>query len=175
METVILNLSRQNVWADSPVPFHIFWKSSFSLGRNAQFLEGQVENSVKMIKRSNFPELRRGISQICPWNIRTPPLHFCDDEFASFFPKIGNKIEKTLLLDQFHIVPSTFKPLPPQNYWPSLLFYYTSLSDLVLTWISQNLVFIANANQKLSRKTFKGSSEGLMIQVLAGFYGNWFV
>ena len=37
-----------------------------------------------------------------------------------------------------------------------MLFYYTSLSVLLLTWISQNFVFLAYANQKLRRKNLWG-------------------
>ena len=37
-----------------------------------------------------------------------------------------------------------------------MLFYYTSLSVLLLAWISQNFVFIAYANQKLWRKNLGG-------------------
>ena len=36
------------------------------------------------------------------------PLHFSDDQIAPVIPKIGNKIEKTVLLDQFHTCLSTF-------------------------------------------------------------------
>ena len=34
--------------------------------------------------------------------------HFSDDQIAPLIPKIGNKIEKIVLLDQFHTGPSTF-------------------------------------------------------------------
>ena len=56
-----------------------------------------MENRAKMIKRPNFPGLRGGISPICPRNIRTPPLHFSDDQIAPLILKIGNKIEKKKL------------------------------------------------------------------------------
>ena len=42
-----------------------------------------------------------------PPGIRTPPLRFSDDQFAPLIQKILNKIEKTVLLDQFY----TFPPL----------------------------------------------------------------
>ena len=66
------------------------------------------KNRAKMRKRPIFPGLRRGISPIGPWNIRTLLLHFSDDQISRLIPKIGNKIEKAVLLDQFHTVPSTF-------------------------------------------------------------------
>ena len=61
-----------------------------------------------MRNMSNLPGLREAISSICPWDIRTLPLHFSDHQIVPLTPKIGNKIEKTVLLDQFHTSPSTF-------------------------------------------------------------------
>ena len=41
----------------------------------------------------------------------------------------------------------------------SEFFYYIILSDLVLTWISENFAFIVYANQKLFRKNLWGRLE----------------
>ena len=57
----------------------------------------------------NFPGLRRGILQFVPETLEHPPLSFSDDQFAPLIPKVSYKIEKTVLLDQFHTVPSTFR------------------------------------------------------------------
>ena len=46
--------------------------------------------------------------QFVPETSEHPPLHFSDDQIAPLIPKIGNKIEKTVLLDQFHTDLSTF-------------------------------------------------------------------
>ena len=46
--------------------------------------------------------------QFVPEALEHPPLHFSDDQFPPIIPKIGNKILKTVFLDQFHTVPSTF-------------------------------------------------------------------
>ena len=46
--------------------------------------------------------------QFVPETLEQPALHFSDDQIAPLIPKIGNKIEKTVLLDQFHTGPSTF-------------------------------------------------------------------
>ena len=53
-----------------------------------------------------------------------------------------------------------FIPVPPllaspsPKLWAKFVIYYISLSCLVLTWISQNFVFITYANQKLFRNLF---------------------
>ena len=59
-------------------------KSPISLGLDGQFL------------------------QFVPETLEHRPLHFSDDQIALLIPKIGNKIEKIVLLDQFHTGPSTF-------------------------------------------------------------------
>ena len=66
-------------------------------------------NRAKKRKRPNFPGLKRGNSPIYPETIEHLPLHFSDNQFAPFIPKIGNKIEKTVFLDQFRTVPSNFR------------------------------------------------------------------
>ena len=49
---------------------------------------------AKMRKIPNFPVLKGVIFLICPWNIRTLPLHFSDDQFSPLIGKIGKKIER---------------------------------------------------------------------------------
>ena len=51
---------------------------------------------------------------------------------------------------------------------PNLLFYYTSLSVLVLIWISQNIVFIAYANQTLWKEKPMGVSSTPPLRVTEG-------
>ena len=63
---------------------------------------------AKMRKIPNFPVLKGVIFLICPWNIRTHPLHFSDDQFSPLIRKIDKKIERNCTLDQFYTVPSTF-------------------------------------------------------------------
>ena len=46
--------------------------------------------------------------QFDPETLEHSSLHFSDDQIASLIPKIGNKIEKTVLLNQIHAGPSTF-------------------------------------------------------------------
>ena len=53
--------------------------------------------------------------QFVPETLEQPPLHFSDDQTAPPISKIGNKIEKTVLLDQFHTGPSTFGLFLPKS------------------------------------------------------------
>ena len=46
--------------------------------------------------------------QFVPETLEHTPLHFSDDQVAPPILKIDNKIEKIVLLDQFHTGPSTF-------------------------------------------------------------------
>ena len=41
----------------------------------SDYWEGQVENKTKCGKIVIFPGLNRAIFSVCPWHIRTPPLH----------------------------------------------------------------------------------------------------
>ena len=68
-----------------------------------------MENKAKRRKRPNFTGLRRRNYQFVPEILENLPLHFSDDQFAHFIPKISNKIEKNCILDQFRTVPSTFR------------------------------------------------------------------
>ena len=43
-----------------------------------------------------------------PSTLEHPPLHFSDDQFAPLIAKIGQKIKKTVFLDQFQTVTLTF-------------------------------------------------------------------
>ena len=43
--------------------------------------------------------LERQFLQFVPETLEQTPLHFSDDQIAPLIPKIGNKIEKTVLLD----------------------------------------------------------------------------
>ena len=117
-----------------------------------------MENRAKMRKRPNFPGLRRGILQYVSETLEHPLYAFLITNLLLLSLKVATKLKKTEFLDQFRTVPSTFRLSFPKNYGPSLLFYYTSLSVLVLTWIRQNFVFVAYANQKLWRKNLWGSA-----------------
>ena len=68
-----------------------------------------MENRPKMRKGPSFPGLGRGISLVCPCDIGTPSLHLSDAQFAVLIPNILNKIEETVLLDEFYTVPCTFR------------------------------------------------------------------
>ena len=109
-----------------------------------------------MRKIPNFPVLKGVIFLICPWNIRTLPLHFSDDQLSPLIRKIGKKIKRnctfgSILHCSFHFSLSLPKVLGHVRH-----FVITPLSDLVLTCISQNFVCIAYANQKLFRRNLWG-------------------
>ena len=53
-------------------------------------------------------DLEAEFLQFVPETLKIPPVYFFDDQFAPLIPKIGNKIEKTVFLNQFQTVPSTF-------------------------------------------------------------------
>ena len=80
----------------------------------------------------NFPGLRRGILQFVPETLEHPLYTFLMTNLLLLSQKLAEKLKKTVFLDQFRTVPSTFR-LSPKNYGPSVLFYYTSLSVLLLT------------------------------------------
>ena len=59
------------------------------------------KHEAKMRKRPNFHVLRRGISPICQNT-------FLMTKFPVLSQQLATKLKKTVLLDQFHTVPSTF-------------------------------------------------------------------
>ena len=114
---------------------------------------GEEEIVLKQEKDKVCLSLEGVISSICSWNIRTPIYTFLMANFL-FYAKNWEKNEKKpAFFDQSHTAPSNSTlSLPKIMGW---VFYHTSLSDFVLTWIIQNFVFNAYANQKLWRKTFE--------------------
>ena len=119
------------------------------------FLEGRVENRPKMRKGPAPLGLEGKFLRFVPGTLECPLYTFLMPNLPLLSQTFSTKLKKTVLLDQFYTVPSTFR-LSPQRYGLSSLFYYITLSDLVLTWISQNFVFIVYANQKLFRKNLWG-------------------
>ena len=132
-----------------------------------------------MDRRGNFSELRRGNFSNLFLKHQNIDLHFSHGQFPLLMPKTGKKWKKkTCILRSISHCSLQFYPIPPQNNGLSSLFYHTSLSDFVLTWIIQNFVFNAYANQKLWRKNlWKGSvrpypllvSEGLEKTAIKNF------
>ena len=47
--------------------------------------------------------------QFVPETLEKPPLHFSDDQFAPLIQNLATKLKKTIFVDQFHTVPSTFR------------------------------------------------------------------
>ena len=113
---------------------------------------------------SHFPGFRKGIFQFVPDTL-DHPLFFLITNLLFLLQKIGQKTEKNLFFDQFQTVLSTFSLFLPQNYGPGSLFYQTPQSVMVLSWISQNFIFMAYPNQKLWKKNlWEGQCASLSIQ-----------
>ena len=110
-----------------------------------------MENSLKCEKGPISLGLEGEFLQFVLYTFLTPNLPLL---FQTFSIKLENCTFRLILHCSLH-----FWGLPPQSYGLSLLFYYIILSDLVLTWISQNFVFTVYANQKLFRKNLCGHLE----------------
>ena len=134
--------STHNSWIfSSPIPFKV------------NEVKENPSNEKKLFEGPISLGFDEKFLQFVPETLEHSSLHFSDDQIASLIPKIGNKIEKKNCTSKSNSHRSVhFWPLPPQIYGLSSLFYYISLADLVLTWNSQNFVFITCDNQKLFRK-----------------------
>ena len=152
IETVFLIYQHETFWEDSPVAY----LRTLFLTRSEYWIFGRDgwKNSSKTRKRPNLPELRRGNFSNLSLKHQNTDLHFSHGQFPLLMPKTGQKW-KTCILRSISHCSLQFYPVPPQNNGLSSLFYHTSLSDLVLTWIVQNFVFKAYANKKLCGKTFE--------------------
>ena len=67
-----------------------------------------MENRAKMRKRPNFPGLKREIFQFVPEALEHSLYTFLMTKLPLLSQKLATNLKKTVPLNQFHTVPSTF-------------------------------------------------------------------